>query len=144
MTDENKKDMPSIKVEFVLSNNGECEMDLDLITSKLDIIPTRTRLVRDYAPDDRRRTYMVDMWSVSATREISYSLNEYLNPFIIILNNKRDIIRELQETFFFEAYFMVYIHTDKEEGYPKMVFSREFIELAAYLNARVGIDHYRY
>ena len=136
--------MPNIQANFVLFGEIKDEKGLNIITRKIGINPTDTRLIMDLPQGDRRRLYLKDDWEISIIRERAFCISNQLNIILIMLSEKRDIIKELQKAFSLETFIGLSIHTNRTEGYPKMVFSREFIELAAYLNARVGIDHYRY
>jgi len=142
--DEIYKNVPIVKAEFFLTNYNNNDVDLGLITNSLAIAPTRIRKKEDWPHGTIKAKLACDLWEFSMSYETGGDINVQSRHIVTIFSSKRDVIRELQERFNMSPHICFVVHTTEDKGFPKMLFSREFIEFAAYINAEISIDYYRY
>lgn len=123
---------------FGFSSN---EIDLDEITAKMGLSPTRTRRKEDYPWQSIEAGLAKTYWDV----EIRENHSNIIIPFrklIDILSSKVNIINELSCKFNCATYFDVVIHACAEKWLPIIEVSKDIMTFVISINADIGFDIY--
>lgn len=141
----NEIQFPSVRVVFSLSGqSSQVRMNFESVTSALQIQPTAIRTVESFPKVSQKYGYAVDSWALGTARQQSHDVMFQLEELMGQLRGKQAVLKEIIEEKKLRSNFLLYIHTNKENGYPKMKFSKEIVSYAASINASIGIDDYRY
>lgn len=139
------KKMPTVRAEFFfICAEYESDICLDSITQALAVTPTKARKKSDFPPGVQKSKRARDTWSVTISGIKSHDINIQVEELLGLLEGKEDIIKYLAQILRMKVGLNIYIHTNKQEGYPKLLFSKRLIEFAAAIGALISIDDYRY
>jgi hypothetical protein len=128
--------IPSINVYFCITAN---EFDLDEVTRKIGVIPTKTRTKSNFPPQGLACTG----WVLETGHENCLAVDIQFKKILKMLEGKANIIKTVCGEYNLEASFTVSIHMMHGER-PEMVLPREVISFAAAINAEIGFDLYCY
>ena len=126
--------LPKIRIDFSLIGD---DFDLDLITEKMQIIPTNTRRKEECPVASMAITY----WCLSTNKETCKAVSYSLNALIEKLKGKEVIIKELCNENNLEVSFNVVVEMEVGDG-PEFVLTKEIITFASLLNAEICFDLY--
>ncbi len=137
--------MPNIRVSLHLSGKTyESDICLNQITQALGVEPTKARKKSDFPIGSQRTKVARDSWSLVGIRSQSYNANEQIEEFLNFWEEKKGMLKDLMTDLDLNASVSVSIHTNKQEGYPIMLFSRKLVQFSADISASIVIDDYRY
>ena len=128
--------IPSIKVIFGIFAD---EFDLDEITRRIGVIPTKARTKDSF----RVQTLACTEWVLETGQENVIAIDIQFKKMLKMLEGKADVIKRVCDEYNLETNFVVVIHTMVCEE-PELVLSREVIAFAAAINAEIGFDLYSY
>lgn len=129
--------LPLIGVKLFITGEDYKDFDLDEVTVKLQIEPTRTQKQTILKNGTVKPTY----WFLALPKIEALGIDDRLNEMRLMLKGKENIIRELCESRGLCATFEVTITTVSDE-LPEMYITSEFLAFAGELNADVGIAMY--
>ena len=140
--------IPNIKIKFFLTGVAGKYVDLDKITSSLNIKPDSARTLEDWPdaiknpktplPIELQSRYV---WSFYIDYVESMSVNEQLEKLENSLSDKIGIINELQKEFSLTVTVEVVIQADSDNR-PEMFLTNDIITFLSALNAELGFDMY--
>lgn len=129
--------MPKIGVNFFISGVGYKDFDLDEVTAKLGIEPTRTQKQEVLRNGTVKPTY----WLFALPKVEALAIDDRMNEMRLILSGKKDIIKQLCESKGLRATFEVTITAASDE-LPEIYITSDFNAFAGELNADIGIAMY--
>ena len=132
--------MPSIKVTLYL---GADEVDLDVVTQRLGIVPTETRTKDSFPLQSIITGFAKNIWSIGIIEENCIAVSIPFERMLEILKGKEAQINGLRNEYGFDASFVVVIHM-KDGDSPEVVLPREVITFTAAIDAEIGFDLYCY
>ena len=130
------ENLPTIKTTLCLSADL---FDLDLITEKMGIKPTKTRTKDSFPSYGLPHT----VWTIEVFEKECWAISAPLEKLFKILEGKAKTIKFLCEEYELEAIIVITIHMNHGER-PEMDIPREFISFAGFINAEIGFDLYCY
>ena len=135
---------PNIYASFDIYGTYDNDLNLDMITDVLGVIPTRIRKRKEFPRLTQERHWAHDVWSFNTRVNKSYSIENHVQCLVDAFYNKRNTIATLKEDMNFTTCFYFMINTSVEDWYPKMLLSKEFVEMVATINTKVSFALYRY
>ncbi len=129
--------MPKIGVKFFITGEDHKDFDLDEVTAKLGIEPTRTQKQEVLRNGTVKATY----WLFALPKVEALSIDDRMNEMRLILSGKKDIIKQLCESRGLCATFEVNITAASDE-LPEIYITSDFLAFAGELNADLGIAMY--
>ena len=136
-------EMPVIQATFSISASGG-ELDLEEVSRRLGVSPTRTRRKADFPPQTPAQT----SWSLEVKEENAFSVGAVLDKLIrrlagdYPLEAAKKIVR-LCEEFDAEASLEIVIHMRNGDSPEVRLFSAQLL-FAAAIGAEIGFDLYCY
>ena len=136
-------EMPVIQTSFSISASGG-ELDLEEVSRRLGVSPTRTRRKADFPPQAPAQT----SWSLEVKEENAFSVGTVLDKLIrrlagdYPLEAAKKIVR-LCEEFDAEASLEIVIHMRNGDSPEVRLFSAQLL-FAAAIGAEIGFDLYCY
>ena len=130
--------IPSIKVIFCLSAN---EFNLDEVTCRLGVAPTRTKTRDSFPPQSIAADVAKTMWAIEIKEDNCWGVRVLFREILKILCGKEQLIKRLCDDYNLEVHFEVVIHM-KDGDSPEVVLPQEVILFAAAINAEIGFDLY--
>ena len=141
---------PFISASFVIEGK---ELNLELITKKLEINPSQTRtipkwpdktVVPDCETEDLEdvlssKTY----WILKTEPTRSLAISDEIEKLLTVLIYKEIAINELRLKYNLKTFIGVSVHMEGENN-PELYLSGEIIQFMATINAEFGIDLYVY
>ena len=132
-------EMPVIQTTFSISASGG-ELDLEEVSRRLGVSPTRTRRKADFPPQTPAQT----SWSLEVKEENAFSVGTVLDKLIrrlagdYPLEAAKKIVR-LCEEFDAEASLEIVIHMRNGDS-PEVVLSPKQVLFAAAIGAEIDFD----
>ena len=132
-------EMPVIQTTFSISASGG-ELDLEEVSRRLGVSPTRTRRKADFPPQAPAQT----SWSLEVKEENAFSVGAVLDELIrrlagdYPLEAAKKIVR-LCEEFDAEASLEIVIHMRNGDS-PEVVLSPKQVLFAAAIGAEIDFD----
>ena len=136
-------EMPVIQTTFSISASGG-ELDLEEVSRRLGVSPTRTRRKADFPPQAPAQT----SWSLEVKEENAFSVGAVLDKLIrrlagdYPLEASKKIVR-LCEEFDAEASLEIVIHMRNGDSPEVRLFSAQLL-FAAAIGAEIDFDLYCY
>ena len=132
-------DKTSVKVEFTIIGD---ELIPKNATEKLKITPNQ--FWQEGEDIKGRQIKRKDTcWSINTGYEESNDINEQLFKIVGLLQDKKNILKELKSIHNLEYIFAIVVNIENNEK-PEMYFNREFIKFANDIDAEFYIDMYIY
>jgi len=128
--------IPSIKVTFYITAD---EFDLDEVTHRLRITPTKTRTKDSFSPQVSAYT----VWALEIKEGNCIAVSIVFEKLLTILQDKEEIINRICSDYSTKTGFEVVIHA-QDGDLPEIVLPREVVSFAAAINAEIGFDLYCY
>lgn len=135
MTESRK--LPLIGVKLFFTGEDNKDFDLDEVTARLQIEPTRTQKMESLKNGTVKPTY----WLFALPKVVALSIDDRLNEMRLMLIGKENVIRELCKSRELRANFEVTITTASDE-LPEIYITSNFLTFAGELNADIGIAMY--
>ena len=132
------------KTEINIYGSPHDDINIDLITELLGITPTYTRKRRDFPEVSQRLMLAQDGWAYEIPYDNICDIDTLVTLLLGLFSDKIHILNHLRETLPCNTTFNIVINTTESAGYPKMLLSKEFVEVAATINAKISIALYRY
>lgn len=129
--------MPKIGVNFFISGVGYKDFDLDEVTAKLGIEPTRTQKQEVLRNGTVKPTY----WLFALPKVEALAIDDCMNEMRLMLSGKESAINELCESRGLSADFEVNITAASDE-LPEIYITSDFNAFAGSINADIGIGMY--
>lgn len=129
--------MPKIGVNFFISGVNDQDFDLDEVTAKLGIEPTRTQKQEVLRNGTVKPTY----WLFALPKVEALAIDDRMNEMRLLLSGKESAINELCEIRGLSADFEVNITAASDE-LPEIYITSDFLAFAGELNADLGIAMY--
>ncbi|WP_432352346.1 DUF4279 domain-containing protein [Sporosarcina sp. A2] len=117
------------------------DFSLTAITDKLEISPTETRKVGEWATPKRRSTITQWQYSTGVIETTNFEMG--LQKIVSIFKNKVDIINELKHELGVKTSFcaVTYVYDGRSPGYSLPV---EVMKFAVSIDTLIEIDEYVY
>ena len=142
--------LPKIRVLLSLIGKFDTEVNLDIITKEMCLVPTRTRTPDDWPetiknpraelPDELKPSYV---WELDTGYAHNKLVRDRFDVMLNFLTEKRDIINDLKKRFSLSASFTVGIHAQHDQcNLPEVFLTQEIIAFAASIGADIGFDMY--
>lgn len=129
--------MPKIGVKFFITGEDHKDFDLDEVTAKLGIEPTRTQKQEVLRNGTVKPTY----WFFALPKVEALAIDDRMNEMRLLLSGKESAINELCEIRGLSADFEVNITAASDE-LPEIYITSDFLAFAGELNADLGIAMY--
>jgi hypothetical protein len=126
----------TVRVDFWLSGDN---YNLDDATRAVGIEPTQTRKKEDF----RLQDFAAVEWHYSTGDQHSLDIEDQLLQIQNVLENRSEQIRQFCNKNKVKTGFWVVIHS-RDENLPGTEIHREFVKLAASLEATIGLDIYSF
>jgi Zn-dependent M16 (insulinase) family peptidase len=121
-------------VDFNISGDT---FDLDLITEKIGITPTKTRRKEECPVTATAITY----WRLSTEKETCTAVSYAIEDLIGKLAGKEIIIKEVCNKNNLRTSFNIVIEMISNDG-PELVLTREIVSFMSFLDAEIDFDLY--
>ena len=132
--------IPSIKVKFFITGD---DFDLDEVTNRVGINPTRARTKDSFPPQTIQAGFACNEWLIETTEENCLAVAIKFEEMLSMLKGKTENIKSLCDDYNLETGFVIVIHMVGEDN-PEMILPREVISFAASMNADIAFDMYVY
>lgn len=129
--------MPKIGVKFFITGEDHKDFDLDEVTAKLGIEPTRTQKQEVLRNGTVKPTY----WLFALPKVEALAIDDRMNEMRLLLSGKESAINELCEIRGLSADFEVNITAASDE-LPEIYITSDFLAFAGESNADLGIAMY--
>jgi len=133
--------MDKTTVMAYFSIHGE-DFEIDNVTQMLGIKPTEKK-VKGSIPEGRKRPCIETSWKLSTEEEQSHDVNEQLRQLTDLLDDKKEILRDIRMSMDVDFDFVIVVKIENGEK-PAMHFHSETLSLISYLKADIDIDIYIY
>jgi aspartyl/asparaginyl-tRNA synthetase len=128
------EELSQIEVSFLLTSDEDY---IDIITEKLNIIPTKVRKKDSY----KIKEFAHVSWELSTGLEYSRAVSIQFEKIKQILNGKEESINIISQEYNLDAFFIVTIHAVIGDG-PEVVLPSEIVKFASHINAEIDFDLY--
>ncbi|MCL2859040.1 MAG: DUF4279 domain-containing protein [Oscillospiraceae bacterium] len=135
--------IPIISVSFCLNNIDKKDFNIDEVTNRIGIVPTKTRRKNEFPQSSIEAGIAMTEWVLTIREEKCQDISI---PFIKIINSlkdKKDIIKTLCNDLELTPYFTVIIHL-KTGNRPLNGIPNDIISFISSINAGIGFDLYCY
>ncbi|WP_333638464.1 DUF4279 domain-containing protein [Tissierella praeacuta] len=126
--------LPKIRVSFYMTGD---EFDIEDITRKMNIIPTKTRQKEDFPVKEFAHTEWVLDTEKESCKVVSWQFEKILER----LHDKQEIINQICKEKDIKVGFVVTVFMENGDG-PEFVLTKEIISFLASINAEIGFDLY--
>ncbi|WXR62840.1 DUF4279 domain-containing protein [Peptostreptococcaceae bacterium AGR-M142] len=124
--------MAKVTVCFCIST--EKDMDMDMFTKKLGIIPT------DIFKKTPSKPFSGNEWSLEIKKENTIYANDVAKELLNIIYPKLEILKSLQSRYNHIEYSLVYLIDPYEGEKAKIIIDKETMMFAKEINADLMID----
>lgn len=132
-------DKTNVMVEFIMSGD---KLDSNGVTEKLKIKPSKS-WKKGEDIEGRKIKRIDSCWIINTNYEETYDINEQLFKIVRLLEDKKNILKELKNVYELEYFFEIVINVENNET-PAIYFNKEFIEFANDIKSEFEIDMYIY
>jgi hypothetical protein len=126
--------LPKIRVDFNISGD---EFDLQYITDRMGISPTKTRTKNECPVPATALTY----WRLSTDKEVCKAVCCQYEKIMKLLAEKELIINQLCKEYNLKTNFNIVIEMEGNNG-PELVLTRQIILFISSICAEIGFDLY--
>jgi len=124
--------LPQIRVSFFFSGDV---FDIDDVSTRMNIMPTKTREKKDFPIKELAHTY----WSLKTEKESCKAVSLQFEKLMKLLIGKEILIMQICNNYNIDAGFSIDIWM-KNGDKPEMVLTKDIITFLASINAEVGFD----
>jgi hypothetical protein len=129
--------MTNVNAKFVIVGDS---FDPKTITEKLGIEPHSFWIKGEDVPGRPIKRKDTN-WEICTGYEESLYIMEQIEKLLVILQNKKDILRELKSLYTLDYFFLIVINIEDDEK-PAIALSSDFIEFASEIKAEFEVDLY--
>ena len=133
---------PKIKIGISLFTDKEATKMMEEITRLLEISPTSCSLNGEPRLNAKNAYHTCSTWSYTTDYVYSFHLEDVVNMFLNIFEDKVNSINFLKGKYQMDAFIDVCIVFADEE-IPSMLLDRSFINFANNIDASIDIDCYK-